>query len=79
MGLGGGTFWVISSTESIEIGHSQVTIGFTIKNKSIMYYRNSDNLISLQKQLSKTAKNSLVNVYHSLMCRQITTQANRTT
>lgn len=35
-----------------------------------MYYGNCDNPISLQKQLSKTAKNSLVNVHHSLTDQQ---------
>lgn len=43
-----------SSTEFIKIGHSQFTIGLIVNNKSKMYYRNSHNVISLQKQLPTT-------------------------
>lgn len=57
--MGGVHLGVISPTESIKIGHSQFTIGCIIKNQSIMYYGNSDNFISRQKQLSKTAKKLL--------------------
>lgn len=53
----GVVFWVISSVESIKIGHSQFTIGLTI-NKIIMFLKHITT-----KAVTNKNKNSVASVH----------------